>query len=366
MQKKLGLIQVFRGFAAISVVLFHILTASVFYFKTTWLNGVFSAGSVGVDFFFVLSGFIMMYIHYGDLINRSNVKAFFLKRFIRIYPIYWIIASVYLFFQLYTGKYSIKTNLVFIIKSYLLIPQAVDPFLFPAWSLIFECFFYIIFGTCLLLGIKWSKYVFAGWLLLILIGQIIDIPFFHQMSFSPLILEFLFGCFIGYIFHTYSNRIKEYDNGIFYSGLALMVIVWILGSFFLTLPVKKSLWSCMIYGSISSLLILGSALKDTNGTIRLPNILLLIGESSYTIYLSHQIVLGLVYKKSVLLFSKNFTTGLLNIIGIIAFILAVIVGIIFHEAIEKKLLPKLQKWMLPPKKLKSDVNFNVKPEPIAP
>jgi exopolysaccharide production protein ExoZ len=92
MKIKLDLIQFLRGMMAIIVVLHHISGAMFFYLNKNWVYDIFSVGWFGVDFFFVLSGFIMVYAHKEDYILRTNVAKFFKKRFTRIYPTYWIIA----------------------------------------------------------------------------------------------------------------------------------------------------------------------------------------------------------------------------------------------------------------------------------
>ena len=93
MKTKLDSIQMLRGIFASIVVLHHITAATIFYVNNNWMGGIFRVGWFGVDFFFVLSGFIMVFMHKNDLINRTNIRKFYLKRFIRIYPIYSLCRS---------------------------------------------------------------------------------------------------------------------------------------------------------------------------------------------------------------------------------------------------------------------------------
>lgn len=306
-----------------------------------------------MDFFFVLSGFIMMYVHYHDLIRRSNIGLFFKKRFIRIYPIYWVIASVSLFFMVYTGKLSVRTDWSYIIKSYLLIKQNKYPFLFPAWSLIFECFFYIVFGICLFLGLRRSKYVFFVWFALVLIVSVFnkDLHFSlaHSIAFEAYILEFLFGCLIGYLFHTHFHQLRQYADRIYYTGLALVIAILIGCPFFFVLSTKGTILPCLLFGSVFSLVVLGSALKDSNDRSHVPDLFYTIGEASYSIYLSHQIVLGLIYKKAFSLFATHASNSLLIGIGLVALVIAVIAGILIHKVIEKNLLSVMNRLLLPAK-----------------
>ena len=81
-----------------------------------------SVGWNVVDFFFVLSGFIITYIHLRDLRQRTNLGSFLLKRFNRIYPVFWIVGFLY-----FSLAVLIKQNTLAdlfspgIIKSFLLI-----------------------------------------------------------------------------------------------------------------------------------------------------------------------------------------------------------------------------------------------------
>ena len=52
----------------------------------------YRSGSIGVDFFFVLSGFIIMYIHQHDVKNVTSAIKYVSKRFLRVFPVYWAVA----------------------------------------------------------------------------------------------------------------------------------------------------------------------------------------------------------------------------------------------------------------------------------
>lgn len=70
-----------RGVAAITVVCFHLFEA----FATSHLDQRINHGYLAVDFFFILSGFVIGYA-YDDRWNRMSVKEFFTRRLIRLHP----------------------------------------------------------------------------------------------------------------------------------------------------------------------------------------------------------------------------------------------------------------------------------------
>lgn len=77
-----------RFLAAIAIVIFH-YGGSAFPFQTPILKSLFSNANVGVSFFFILSGFVMM-IAYGARQSEINFREYFINRFARIYPIYFL------------------------------------------------------------------------------------------------------------------------------------------------------------------------------------------------------------------------------------------------------------------------------------
>jgi peptidoglycan/LPS O-acetylase OafA/YrhL len=95
----LNSLQACRATAAILVVLFH-ASGSIFalpkYFSHKPFGLLFDFGFAGVDFFFVLSGFIMMHIHAKDIGQPRAFGSYLWKRFSRIYPIHWIVLAAIL------------------------------------------------------------------------------------------------------------------------------------------------------------------------------------------------------------------------------------------------------------------------------
>ena len=83
-------IQACRAAAAIAVVMFHISVtfAAAKYFNEPIFAQLLRFGSAGVEFFFVLSGFIIYFIHHRDIGNPMALGRFFRRRIERIYPSY--------------------------------------------------------------------------------------------------------------------------------------------------------------------------------------------------------------------------------------------------------------------------------------
>src|SRR5262245_22543122 len=141
-------IQILRGFAAYLVVFSHIpelLPGPLSYLR----------GGIGVDIFFVISGFIMFMLAVGQEQGVASAKRFFVIRLIRIFPIY-IIINLIVYFSSYF-IHDITPDPGHFAQSLILIPQTdehgilVPPYIHAAWTLSFEMFFYIVVTLLILI-----------------------------------------------------------------------------------------------------------------------------------------------------------------------------------------------------------------------
>src|SRR4028119_1297881 len=140
--KTLNLLQVYRGIAAVLVVLFHLNYISVQTFNQVIFFNLFKGGWIGVDYFFVLSGFIMVYVHRSVIGKKDQLKSFLVKRAVRIYPIYWIITLTLwcLFLVIPAFANNQDLSLGHVIVSLLLIPQKDQFILEVGWTLTYEIY----------------------------------------------------------------------------------------------------------------------------------------------------------------------------------------------------------------------------------
>lgn len=150
-----------RGVAALVVVWFHIFEA----YATSQLDQIVNHGYLAVDFFFVLSGFVIGYA-YQDRWDKINLKDFLKRRVFRLQPmvVFGSILGASLFFvQEYeawkTATITISSLLVAMLMNMFLIPDTPSteirgigemfPLNGPSWSLFFEYVAYILYGIFL-------------------------------------------------------------------------------------------------------------------------------------------------------------------------------------------------------------------------
>lgn len=143
----LDILQILRGIAALMIVFHHTIGSIKFYYKTEipFFNFLALIGKFGVDFFFVLSGFIILYTAFYKY-NKPNSFANYIKnRLIRIYVPYLPIGVLMFVFYAVFPDFSNSDRDISALTSLTLLPNG-NPALSVAWSLSFELCFYLLFS----------------------------------------------------------------------------------------------------------------------------------------------------------------------------------------------------------------------------
>src|SRR4028118_1508972 len=351
--KKLNLLQAYRGIAALLVVMVHItITSADLLNQLTFLN-LFRAGWSGVDYFFVLSGFIMVYVHRSAIGKKDQLKSFLVKRALRIYPIYWIITLTLLCFFIVIPGFANNQDLGlgYVIGSLLLIPQNEWPILLVGWTLIYELYFDFLFSIAIWLKPKHSVPILSTWLFVTILHfwKIVTFPnsfVWLALVFGGMNLEFVLGCMAGYIVIKYNNKIGKYRWILF--GIANLGYV-ILGILIAWRNIE--LRRVPTFGVLAAMLIIAATSIDLKDSPKIPYLLIFLGDASYSIFLTHSplmLAITKILQKANLgkYFDGFFAPALLAVF-------AVVFGCIFYFLIEKPLTVFLRQniveKMFPPK-----------------
>jgi len=335
--EKLKSIEVARGVAACLVVLFH---ASYMFVTKNYPENIppqfFLFGRHGVEFFFVLSGFIIFYVNENKLGDVSEVGSYLKKRLIRIYPIYWI-ASFIAFIYFFWGERSHHDfSLQFLVESFFLIPQSKFPFLDVAWSLQYEVFFYILF-IVFFFNKKIGYFMITVWF-----GSIIYSNYFfdfrtisYKFVLKSYNLLFCLGIYSGIFLKK-----KEVPYPLFFGFLGCLgfLMAGALEVYFY--PFNRDSFWVPIYGTCSVLIILGFVSYERKKTIHIPEQILLLGSASYSIYLIHIVILKFMTTQGPqgFLFSIDPSIGYLILVSI-----GIGGGVLLHIGIERPFLKLLKK-----------------------
>jgi peptidoglycan/LPS O-acetylase OafA/YrhL len=159
-----------RFFLAFHVVLFHF--ARSFFGHTSVAQSFVRAGSSSVSFFFLLSGLILTYVHLTGTADLNQTRGkFWLARFLRIYPTYFLGFLLAAPFAIASIRYSPQPAKAIVpALSVLLLLQSWIPgfwqyWNYPAWSLSVEACFYALFPVMLSLMFRhwrWNWWILLG------------------------------------------------------------------------------------------------------------------------------------------------------------------------------------------------------------
>ncbi len=351
---KLDTIQVLRAVAVTAVVLSHsfhelaqLLSGKIASFQEKAFPGDF-----GVDLFFVISGFIMVFVSYNLFGNSGAAANFALRRIVRIVPLYWIMTTLMIaVVVLLPGSVDTATgDPLQWLASYLFVPYArmsdsmFRPVLGLGWSLNYEMFFYTIFAVGLFLPRRIAiPTVVAALVAIWLIGRLMPgLPGWFGFLSQPIILEFAAGMVLGAL----------YMRGVRFPVWAAMALVMAGTLVLFSVPAfDDSIERARhIYFGFPALLLvaaatMGSGLDGQKGN----RFVVGAGDASYSTYLTHPFVLGalaLVAGKSglsELLKPWIFMAGYLAVALVVSFA----TGHLVHRFVDGPLTRRMAHLLLP-------------------
>ena len=294
--------------------------------------GAWAFGAYGVDLFFVISGFVMVYTTSRKPIGPAQ---FMTNRVVRIAPLYWALtlltyAIVVVVPSLFKATSSSPVELL---KSLFFIAFEksngnVQPTLFLGWTLNYEMFFYALFAAGLMIHSVSTRVwtVCVALVLLTLVGVVVP-PEASVARFytSPLMLEFGYGMLIGLAYQRISSRpaAAAVSATLVAIGMALVVLG----------PGGSEDIRFLTVGLPAAATVLGAISLEARGIRFKSPALLLLGAASYSLYLVHIFPLGAVaYVAGRLEFGEPW---LLLFAPVLAFVSAIAVAIVVHLAFER-------------------------------
>lgn len=281
-QDKLLLLEVGRAVAALLVVLHHADQATA-HFSDVVRERIFMWGQYGVDFFFVLSGFIIYYSHRDDPRGIAPAKIYLFKRLSRIFVPYLPVAFAWMGMLLIFSEGPIEDQAWGFWATVTLFPMEKVSTLTVAWTLTYELMFY---GLFLLAYV--SAWAFAAaslaWgciLLLVLFGVLGqgDGPLSYALS-NPIVMEFFCGVLAAHAFTKLDPRMRG----------------WILVTGCLALFAVIVTWTGQraVLGPPLALIVLGCAMYHPTMESRALSFAVFLGAASYAIYLVHSPVISVI------------------------------------------------------------------------
>ncbi len=302
-----------RFFAALWIVLFHIREIGLWRGGPALYRAVISLGYLGVSLFFVLSGFILVYVYAGRAVSK---RRFWQARFARVYPAYLFsllltapsIVGMLPILRLTHGSPAVAiASFPLLLEAWL--PRDLFFWNVVAWSLSVEVFFYFVFPFALPLLERTSNQALRLWLLgAWLLSLSITFTYFlrrpdgaawpnsqdnflfwlNVVRFNPLVRlpEFLLGMGAGMVFLRARSQPRSWPV---LAGLGLLVI-GVIFQRWIPYPVMHS----GLLGPAFALLIYGFAARPVWSGLLAAKPLVLLGEASYSLYLLHVFPIALM------------------------------------------------------------------------
>ena len=327
-------IQYLRAIAVLLVVFDHVegIFEKPKYFGEYFAGGFLTGGGVGVDLFFVISGFIIVYVTNG-LDGRTDARQFAWSRFSRIIPFMWL--CVLLHFALRSlARGPVEAEPYWVALSLFPVGE-VDPK--QIWSLRHEAMFYLFVG--LALAWRWGRSALLAFLVSPIVLALLwpDWGAATEQDFWPTLLNprantcFALGVLAAYWHRRglpacFTSRLGLWMLAL--SPLVLLVLAW-----FLRGVVANDPWRVILVSALCFAIVVGSLRIDPSRAWW-ARLMLHLGAASYAIYLTHDSVISAV---------AGFASRLLPGSGIlvaaaIAAIGAIVVGSAMHLQVERRMV----------------------------
>lgn len=343
MNTQWNFIQTLRGIAISGVLLFHSGFIARKYF-----NGVLNPsllldyGKAGVDLFFVISGFIMVTVTRNKFGALNQSFKFVIARTSRIYPTYWVYFFITLVIYLTNPKLvnSSVGNHANLISSFFLLPSEQLPLVMVGWSLIHELWFYFVFSFLLLTSEKNLLPCLLVWAsLIIFINSISSNPSsspYIRLIIHPYSLEFILGSITAISLRPFI--IKSPISPLLILSCSLASICGLAYIFNHRILLHEDIERCIVVGGTFSLLSFSLALIELKGKLKFSGLLNWLGGISYTIYLSHILVLSGMGRTLNLVVQNSYLGFYPLVIWLLLFISVIFYGWLGYKYMEQPLI----------------------------
>ncbi len=319
-------LDIFRGIAAISVVLFHYTSRFNIAFETDTMKGLeFSFGHYGVQLFFIISGFVI----FMTLERSKNTIDFIKRRFIRLYPTFWISMIITFIVTYSAGVVRFERTFTDLLVNTTMIPnllgfRAIDG---VYWSLQVELLFYLL--MIIILQFKLLKYVFVlmfTWLFIGVLIHYFDLPYLNVYLITGYSYLFIAGITFYKIWTNKNSR-----NNIKGHGLILLCLVYGFSK-----NIEEGFIVLLCFGLFY--LFIYQRLKFI-ANLKFFKPFVFLGDISYTLYLIHQFI-GMII---IFYLSKQIDNYF--ILLIVPIIISILMAWIITHYLEKTIQQKLKKLL---------------------
>lgn len=314
-----------RGIAAILVVISHFIIPIIGEENTFALSHVFDVGKIGVSIFFMISGFVIPY----SLTNKqTSLSRFFISRFFRLYPAYWVSLIIFLFSSLIVDEKVYPVNQIIanitMFQTALHFPDIVGAY----WTLFIELIFYFLCVALFLFKkIDNNSFKFKTAIIFIVFAIVLSYIRWTTNRSLPVALPLALALMIfgGFWRETILNKNKEAKAFSRYLLLALILSIPIISYLaYGDVSGHAIRYTFTYYFSIAFFCILTTNFKITTTPI------VALGAISYSMYIIHPSILIFVNH-----ISKEASTSEQYLFGVLGVITTIPISYLVYSFIEK-------------------------------
>lgn len=295
--QRLDILQMMRALAAIMIVALHAQVNWEFSLVNLHLLRL----GAGVDLFFVISGFVIVYASRPYFAAEGGRSAFLVRRLLRILPLYWFVLTMRLAMAAVAVLLSAKAfpSLQAVLTSYLFIPYDSmgygDAYPFPiidlGWTLNYEMFFYAVLAVFIFLPLERAVLTTAAVLLAaVLIGSNFSLALPFSFWFQPIILEFVAGMLLAVLFLRGVRLPPLLGIAVALCGVAIWTLIDLKRFEFQCNPGCYSYTRLLVFGGGAIFLMAAATLTRGISLPRFAQPLAKLGDSSYALYLLHPFI----------------------------------------------------------------------------
>ena len=311
-ESKLQWVQALRGAAALMVVMVH--SRSVLMDTAAGkvvADHVLLPMGMGVDLFFIISGFLMMFTSQNFDGTKAYAWQFIAKRAARIWPLFAVVMPVALVVE--HGMHGfLDPSIAFpYLEGLAFIPHnpSASGIYFQmavgvAWTLCFECYFYLLFAACMLFG-RWRYAVMAAWFALTLVAlplirgsyslnvatqPLMEWSRYANLAINPIVWDFVIGMIGGWL---YISDFKVERTWKIYAVVTVLSLLLLIGWNRLGMV---NFFGPHGWGAPMAILFFGSLMLAKVDALKVPAWSVWLGDISYSLYLIHVYVFEILQR----------------------------------------------------------------------
>ena len=311
-ESKLQWVQALRGAAALMVVMVH--SRSVLMDTAAGkvvADHVLLPMGMGVDLFFIISGFLMMFTSQNFDGTKAYAWQFIAKRAARIWPLFAVVTPVALVVE--HGMHGfLDPSIAFpYLEGFAFIPHnpSASGIYFQmavgvAWTLCFECYFYLLFAACMLFG-RWRYAVMAAWFALTLVAiplirgsyslnvatqPLVEWSRYANLAINPIVWDFVIGMIGGWL---YISDFKVERTWKIYAVVTVLSLLLLIGWNRLGMV---NFFGPHGWGAPMAILFFDALMLAKVDALKVPAWSVWLGDISYSLYLIHVYVFEILQR----------------------------------------------------------------------